>query len=466
MNKYWIKFLDPIESIMSEPLYKIIRNELSYKNVYFKQGPYQKIKKEYLKSTFIGYNKDGYYFYTGFIPRIRTFCINKKISLEEIGTETYGLVYKKPNVPTGFLPRTFQNKMAKIFIENERGVLIGPTGTGKTNLGLYVISCLNGLGNVLWLSHTKDLMHQSADEAIKWFGKQNVGRVGDDYLELGKFFTSATRQTFQDHVEEWGTNYDMVVLDEVQHLSAFPETNKEGKEINEYGQIFKRIFAPIRLGLTATMPDKIESKLAIEGLIGPILDEYTEEEAEKDGYIIKPTIKIIRISKSENLRKLRRYPDVYEWGVVRRLERNKKIIDLVEKHQKKNESVIIAVNKIVHGQLLEKLGLNRGLEIKFINGSTDTDTRNLTKQLLNDKKMKCVICTIWKEGTNIPELDVIINAGGEKSDLKSIQVTGRGRRKTETKNKLLLYDFFDPSHYYLLEHFGYRFSLYCERNWI
>lgn len=464
-EQFWIRWLNPVESIMSAPLYKELKNELSFRAVYYQPGPFQKTRKEYMKSSFIGHNKDGWFFYTGFFPRILAFCEKHKIKIES-DYETYGLIYQEPETPDDFDARTFQKSMVTTFIENERGVLIAPTGVGKTSLGLYTIASCKGLGNIIWLSHTKDLMHQSAKEAEKWFGKRNVGRAGDGHLELGRFFTSATRQTFREHAEEWGIVYDMVVLDEVQHLSAFPEIDKYGKELNEYGQIFKRIYAPVRLGLTATMPDKNEANLAIEGMIGPILEQFEDAQAEEEGYIVKPTVKILKVSRSENIRILHKYSDVEEWGIVRRLERNQIILDKVVEHQAKNESVLIVVKKVIHGQLLEKLGLKRGLEIKFVYGNTDTETRDLTKQLLNDKKMKCVVCTIWKEGTNIPELDVVINAAGGKSELATIQIIGRGRRKTKTKLGLIVYDIFDPSHTYLVDHFGFRFSYYCERGWV
>lgn len=465
-NDYWIEYLDPVESRMSVPLYKLIKNELSYKSVFYHPGVWRKQREEYMKSTFIGHTKDGYYFYSGFIPRIKTWCKKNKIDLSA-EVETYGLTYKEPKVPSGFDPRSFQKKMVTTFLEYERGILKAPTGVGKTSLGLYLISCLDGLGNVLWLCHTKDLMHQAAYEAVKWFGNENVGRVGDGLLQLGRFFTSATRQTFKDHAEEWGTEYDMVVLDEVQHLSAFPETDGDEKEIGEYGHIFKRIYAPIRLGLTATLPDKIQARMAMEAMIGPLLEEFTFAEAREQGYIAKPIIKIIKISRSEHIHELRKYADVYEWGVVRRLERNKAIIDIVSDHQKRGESVLIVVNKIAHGELLKSLGKHVGVEIEFVCGATDTETRNLTKKLLNDKKMKCVICTaIWKEGINIPELNVVINAAGGKSELVTLQTIGRGLRKTENKSELTIYDFFDSSHNYLIDHFGHRFSLYCDMKWI
>ena len=81
--------------------------------------------------------------------------------------------------------------------------------------------------------------------------------------------------------------------------------------------------------------------------------------------------------------------------------------------------------------------------------------------------MKCVICTaVWKEGVNIPELNVVINAAGGKSELVTLQTIGRGLRKTENKSELIIYDFFDNSHHYLVDHFGHRFCLYSDMGWI
>jgi len=610
---------------MSIDLYKLIKIHLSYRSVYFRQGVFKKTREEFDKSTFISHNKEGYFFYTGFIPKIRTYCLKNKIDLIEKDVETYGLVYKEPtNIPAGVDARSFQMSMVKKVIDLERGILKAPTGTGKTILGLYVISCLEGLGNVLWLCHTKDLMHQTADEAEKWFGKKSIGRVGDGFLELGKFFTSATRQTFKEHAEEWGTEYDMVVCDECfakntlvktptkeipiqsltigdsvytenginlitkifktkvplshvikltlsngkeifcskdhlfkinnewtkaieserkeltpfnnlfkrrkyenktfdrirvesieiyeqnnndksflgvigdkernqgfvefydlevkndhsyyvenvlvhncHHLSAFPEVDKHGKELGEYGHIFKRIFAPIRIGLTATMPDSAQAKMAIEALIGPMLEEFSIEEAREQGYMAKPIIRIKKIPVSERVKQLKKYSDVYEWGIVRRLERNNIILDIVEEHQKKNETCLIVVTKLDHGRLIKKLADSRKIPVEFISGSSDTESRTIAKRMLNNKDIKCVICTaVWKEGTNIPELNVVINAAGGKSELNTLQVVGRGLRKTDTKSELIIYDFFDPSHNYLIGHFGNRFSLYCDNGWV
>jgi superfamily II DNA or RNA helicase len=51
--------------------------------------------------------------------------------------------------------------------------------------------------------------------------------------------------------------------------------------------------------------------------------------------------------------------------------------------------------------------------------------------------------SIFAEGIDIPDLDVIINASGNKGDVKSIQVLGRVLRTFKEKNEALYYDFLD-----------------------
>ncbi len=52
--------------------------------------------------------------------------------------------------------------------------------------------------------------------------------------------------------------------------------------------------------------------------------------------------------------------------------------------------------------------------------------RDTIQMDLNSKKLMGVVCTTaWKEGINIPSLDVIINAAGGKSEIATLQNLGR-----------------------------------------
>ena len=465
--KYWIKTLDPVESLMSPDLSEIVAPALSYKSVYWRPGPFHKIRKEYTKSTIISKKRDGHLFYTGLIPRIVKIAADKGIPFYSGENPLDYPIVADFHLPEGMSHRSFGVDLLHKAVKTKRGVLKAPTGTGKTFIGLSLIYSIKNLeGGVLWLVHTKDLLSQTAKEAEAFFGKQNIGKIGDGCYEDNKFLTIATRQSFIDHVRKLGTAYDMIVVDEVHHISTF-----EG----EYARILSQIMAPIRIGLTATLRTDQEGLLAMESFIGPVIGEYTINEGREDGYMANPKIIITKLTKrkltktteSGRVEDCRTYADVYDYGVVRNLERNIIITNLISEYEKIGKSCLVVVNKIAHGQLLQNICRNKKVDAEFVCGSTDTESRDLAKKYLNEKNLKCVICTaVWKEGVNIPELDVVINGGGGKTELGTLQTIGRGLRRTKTKEELIIHDFFDPSHHYLVDHFGYRISLYMENKWM
>ena len=55
--------------------------------------------------------------------------------------------------------------------------------------------------------------------------------------------------------------------------------------------------------------------------------------------------------------------------------------------------------------------------------------------------------------------------GGGKEARKILQEIGRGLRKTDDKDHVEIIDFFNPSHKFLIEHFGMRFCEYLDNKW-
>lgn len=459
MNENWIKYLDPVESLMSLSLSRLVANELSFPTVWYKEGQYRKTRIESKKSTIIGRSPKGHLFYSGLIPRILKFCQTNHIEVDYDATQREDIQRElSPVYPKDFTARSFQPKLIDDFCQYWRGVIISPTGSGKTITGLSLIKNIAYINSVIWLCHTKDLLHQTAEEAVKFFGPRNVGLIGDGRKETDKWLTIATRQSFKDLADDLGTSYDMLIVDEGHHITSFK---------GEYATILSKIFAPIRLAITATKPTSPEAILALESFIGPTVGEYTFDEGIKEGFLATPKIKIIKLSKNFRIRELRTYKEVYDQGVVRRLDRNKLIVELVKEYTKQNLSCLIVVSHILHGDLIMSMCKHAGLDTQFIFGDTDSEDRVIAKHNLNNGNIRSAICTtVWKEGINIPELNVIINAAGGKSEIATLQTLGRGVRRTADKSELILHDFFDPSHPYLLDHFGERISLYCDNNWL
>jgi superfamily II DNA or RNA helicase len=451
----FIKILDPVESLLSPKLANILKADFSFTSVFYRQSAFRKVRKEYEKSILIK-TKEGFLLPTGLVLKALTLCKDRKIAVKIIG-EMEKIPSSDFSLKTIVL-REEQIRLVKAAIEKQRGVLVAPTGEGKTLLGLAIISAfLKTKGRVLWLCHTKDLMYQSAKVCEKQLGI-TPGIIGDGVFEKSKKITMATRQSFKKNLN-LSLMYDIVVIDEAHHLTSFD---------SEYATILRSIFAPVRIGLTATLPrqDK-EAMLAIEGFLGPVMEEVTLSEGAELGVMAKIKIRFLKVPMSHTIKEIRKYQDVYQYGVVEREAQHIAIARAVKEHVEKGDSVLILVTRIDHGQNLLGMCETHGVKTLFAQGSTESEVRMEIKEALNKKKIHCVIATtIFSEGINIPELNVIINAAGGKSEIKTMQSIGRGLRKTATKSEIIVYDVFDPSHHFLVEHLGHRLSLYTELGWM
>ncbi len=454
-TKHLIVIRTPIYAECDMELAKLIKPCLSFKQAYWIQGPFRKERKEYEKSYIRKGSKGVCVFWSGLVRHVLEYCATLNIDVDVVDESLEEIMIYEPELP-GIEFRKDQSYLINSFLDSPRGILVSFTGSGKTVLGFGILSSFENV-KILWLCHKKDLMQQAYDEA-KRFGFKSVGRYGDGYKEIEKDLVIATRQSFKTIADQYGHEFDVIVVDEVHHVSDMK---------SEYAYVLERTPAPIRLGLTATIPREGEHYLTAIGLIGPILQELTINEGAELGILAKPTIKILRVPKNYDLVQHRQYHDVYDIGVVKNLARNILIANTAKKHVDANETVLIMINILEHGNLILEQLTALGVEAEFVHGATDGDSRNALKHALNDGHIKCVICSsVWTEGVNIPNLNAVICASGGKSEIKTLQSIGRGLRKTEEKDQVFIYDFLDTSHRFLIEHFGERMICYSENNWI
>lgn len=225
--------------------------------------------------------------------------------------------------------------------------------------------------------------------------------------------------------------------------------------------------SPVRIGFTATFPKKDESSMAIEGCLGPIIGEYKSEEGIKEGFTAKPFITLIPVAMTTQIAGLKKYKDIYRYGVVENRVRNRLILTKASARIKNGKTVLILVKEINHGNILQEMGeAIFGVDCVFVRGSTEGQIREEVRILLDQKKVKLVICTaVWKEGVDIPSLNCVIDAASGKSEIGTLQVIGRGSRKTKDKDEVEIIDFLDP-YKYLAQHAIIRLGIYVKQNWL
>lgn len=441
-----ITVLDAVHCQVEKAFVHVIAPCISYPDVYYRQSRFKKERKDYVKPMV---NKKGI-FLTGLLPRVKAYCKDKNIPLTIDGCEEK-LPYIQPNLK-GITLREDQEFLVKQAVEKQRGLLLSPTGSGKTFvIASSIVSCFP-TAHVLFLCHTLTLVSQTEEDFHK-VGINDVGVFIGSVKEIGKV-TIATRQSFI-NAPEHASKFDVVLCDEAHHCAS-PDWQK----------LLQLLPAPVRLGFTATEPKRLKEQLIIEGLIGPVIGDIPIDDGVELGYLARPHVTLIDVPELSSLKSLKSYSDIYKEGIVEYRRRNHIILKTVAERNAEGKSVLILVTNIEHGRILQEMAASRDVDAIFIQGVTEGEIRDQVRKGLHTKDYMCVIATvIWNEGVNIPSLDCVINASGGKSEIGVLQKAGRGLRVTQDKKEIEIIDFLDKGRY-LSEHVVHRLSIYSEMGWL
>lgn len=140
--------------------------------------------------------------------------------------------------------------------EEGRGVVVLPTGTGKTFLAVLAIARAGR--PTLVVTPTIDLLNQWYAELTQAFDVP-VGLLGGGYYDF-KDLTVTTYDSAYIHLERWGNRFGLLVFDECHHLPG-----------PTYAMSAIGSLAPYRLGLTATPERADGQEVQLPSLIGPIV---------------------------------------------------------------------------------------------------------------------------------------------------------------------------------------------------
>ncbi len=154
-------------------------------------------------------------------------------------------------------PRDYQREAVEAWKRNRgRGVVVLPTGAGKTEVALMAIA--DRQRATLVVAPTLDLVRQWHEALQRRFDVE-VGVVGGgDHTVLP--LTVTTYDSAWAHMEHLGHRFGFVVFDEVHHLVS-----------ESYALAARLSLAPYRLGLTAT-PERSDGRdELLGGLVGPIV---------------------------------------------------------------------------------------------------------------------------------------------------------------------------------------------------
>jgi superfamily II DNA or RNA helicase len=351
--------------------------------------------------------------------------------------------------------RDYQEEAVQSWMVDRRGVIILPTGAGKTYVALEIIRQLNVPS--LIVVPTLDLLDQWM-EKLSIFG--DVGEFSGRKKEM-RAITVSTYDSAYINAERLGNKFMLLVFDEVHHLPS-----------ESFRMIAEMSAAPYRLGLTATMerddnlhnllPELVGGKvyeLKPEDIAGKYLAPYTIRrivvplnEDEKREYETKSTKfreylrrKGIRLTSPDDFRKVvmrtgfdrEAYEALKSWEEARKIAYNSKnklkaLKKILEKHRKDKIIVFTRYNDLVYL-------ISRAFLIPPITYKTDQSERKEIFRNFKKGIYRAIVSSqVLDEGVDVPDANVGVIMSGTGSSREYIQRLGRILRPSG--KKAILYE--------------------------
>lgn len=329
-----------------------------------------------------------------------------------------------------------------------RGVIVKPTGTGKTEIALSIVA--RHAAPALVVAPLRDLMYQWQRRIRQGLGF-DAGILGDGRREIWPI-TVTTYESAYIHMKEIGNRYRLVVYDEAHHLPG-PTRHESALDC----------LAPLRLGLTATPARGDGREHLLRELIGPTV--YEEDVASARGRTLADYAIIrvpIHLGEAEQAelddlsRQIRRFVALrrreegsFDWTeLARRSRTDAEAREILRRWRRKLQIVHRSAEKL---RVLEDIfRLHPGEQCVIFTASNrmalDVSARFLVPALTShsDKHERNAVldgfargtlraiaaCEVLNEGWDAPAVKVGVVLGGEKGVREAVQRLGRLLRRS------------------------------------
>ena len=368
--------------------------------------------------------------------------------------------------------RDYQFDAVSTGIHRKRGVLLSPTGSGKS-LIIYILAMywLTRLttgykypqgGRALVIVPTTSLVEQMYKDFVDYGCPE--GAIHRIYSGKDKVFENAicisTWQSIYKLPRDWFAQFGMIVGDECHGFkskSLMSIMNKASE-------------AEYRFGTTGTLDGAQTHELVLQGLFGKIYRVTTTKTLQDNNTLAKLEIKRIVLTYAEEIRKefgKRTYQDEIEF-IVSNEKRNRFIRNLAL--DMKGNTLVLYNYVEKHGKPLFNMiedGASEDRKVFFVSGDVGATDREAIRGIVEKQKNAILVASLgtFSTGINIKELHNIIFASPSKSQIRVLQSIGRGLRKSTDGITTQLYDISDDISWksrqnYCLLHSNERLKIY------
>ena len=330
--------------------------------------------------------------------------------------------------------RDYQVEVVNNFLENPQALQEVATGAGKTIITATLSKITEPYGRSVVVVPNKSLVTQTEEDYINC--GLDVGVYFGDRKELGKTHTICTWQSlnildkkFKDggavlSLAEFLEGVSTVIIDEVHQAKAEVLKNLLTRNLRN---------APIRWGLTGTIPKEKFEFESIHASIGPVIGQISAKELQDKGVLSQCHVNVVQLIDTvahSNYQEELKY-----------LVTNKSRIEYLGKllnNVKQSGNTLILVDRISAGEMLAELIPGS----TFVKGDVKLKDRKEAYDEINQGTNHVVIATygVAAVGINIPRIFNLVLIEPGKSFVRVIQSIGRGVRKAKDKDFVQIWD--------------------------
>ncbi len=351
--------------------------------------------------------------------------------------------------------RDYQVETINKFLESPQCLQEVATGAGKTIITATLSHLCEKLGRTLVIVPNKSLVTQTEEDYVNV--GLDVGVYFGDRKELNKTHTICTWQSLN-VLDKKSKNYEdaytladflegveTIIIDEVHQAKA---------------EVLKKLLtqnlknAPVRWGLTGTIPKEQFEFQSILASIGPVINQISAKELQDKGVLSACHVNVVQLV---DLKEYKGYQEELKYLVSNpdRVEYLGKLCNKI----KEEGNTLILVDRISAGNLLQELIPDS----VFIKGDVKVKDRKEQYDEVKDADKKVIIATygVAAVGINIPRIFNLVLIEPGKSFVRVIQSIGRGIRKAEDKDFVQIWDITSTCKY-AKRHLGHRKKFYKE----
>jgi superfamily II DNA or RNA helicase len=353
---------------------------------------------------------------------------------KEVKVDDYAhIVWPKEHTKAGepIMLQDHQVDVINSYLNNLTGINIAPTGSGKTLITAILSHKAEPYGRTIVIVPTKDLVTQTEADYLNL--GLDVGVFYGDRKEYQKTHTICTWQSLDSlskrakerDVQAFFENVVCVMVDEVHKAKADVLRKLLSTHLKN---------APIRWGLTGTMPEEDFDKVAVLACIGPMLGKIETKELQEKGLLAQLHVNIWQLQDLGDV--FDSYQAEMKWLTTS--QPRLKFLAKAVTEMAETGSTLILVDRIQTGEMLQSL-IPGSI---FVSGKMKSKTRKEEYAEVQEVDGKIIIATygVASTGINIVRIFNLVLFEAGKSFVRVIQSIGRGIRVAPDKDFVNVYD--------------------------